>query len=124
MHSKPYADDPAFLAEILELLIAERKVAEVQISVNEAQADEMLVDRERLEYDDEDGTSVGSDVQRDQLKELAQRMELKVIEIDVALTRIDEGSYGRCDECYERIPKDRLRYQLPVFTCAACRSIV
>ena len=33
----------------------------------------MLVDRERLEYDDEDGSSVASDIQRDQLKDFATR---------------------------------------------------
>ena len=123
-HSKPYADDPDFLNELRTLLLEERGIAQSQIELSEAQADEMLVDRERLEYDDEDGSSVGSDVARDQLKEMALRLRLKVDEIDVALARVDDGSYGRCDECYERIPKDRLRYQVPAFTCAACRSIV
>ena len=123
-HSKPYAYDADLLAELRTLLLEQRAIAASQIDLSESQADEMLVDRERLEYDDEDGSSVGSDVARDQLKELALRLRLKVDEIDVALTRVDDGSYGRCDECYERIPKDRLRYQVPAFTCAACRSIV
>ena len=65
----------------------------------------MLVDRERLEYDDEDGSSVASDIQRDQLKDFAAALRLKVDEIDVALARIDDGSYGRCDECFEPISK-------------------
>ncbi len=47
----------------------------------------MLVDRERLEYDDEDGSSVASDIQRDQLKDFATALRLKVDEIDVALWR-------------------------------------
>jgi hypothetical protein len=33
----------------------------------------------------------------------ASLLRLKVDEIDVALARIDDGSYGRCDECYEAI---------------------
>jgi RNA polymerase-binding transcription factor DksA len=82
----------------------------------------MLVDRERLEYDDEDGSGVASDIQRDQMKEQAAMQSLKVAEIDVALSRVDDGSYGRCDECYETIPPERLRYQKPVFTCVDCRS--
>ena len=76
--------------------------------MSESEANEMLVDRERLEYDDEDGSSVASDIQRDQLKEFATALRLKVDEIDVALARIDDGSYGRCDECFEPISQPRL----------------
>ena len=107
-----------------ELLIAKRAELTGQISDFDDQADEMLVDRERLEYDEEDGSSLGSDIQRAQIKEMANRWRLEVDEIDIALARVDEGSYGRCDECYERIIKDRLRYQVPVFTCTDCRATV
>ncbi|MHB2028244.1 MAG: TraR/DksA family transcriptional regulator, partial [Acidimicrobiales bacterium] len=124
MHSKPYASDTAFLEELRELLLSTRAATNEQITVSESEANEMLVDRERLEYDDEDGSSVASDIQRDQLKEFATALRLKVDEIDVALSRIDDGSYGRCDECYEPISQARLRAQLPVFTCVSCRASV
>ena len=58
------------------------------------------------------------------LKDYATALRLKVDEIDVALARIDDGSYGRCDECYEPISQPRLRAQLPVFTCVSCRASV
>ena len=124
MHSKPYADSPEFLAELRELLLVTRNATNAQIVVSEAEANEMLVDRERLEYDDEDGSGVASDIQRDQLKEYAVALRLKVDEIDVALGRVDDGSYGRCDECFESISQARLRAQLPVFTCVSCRASV
>jgi DnaK suppressor protein len=124
MHSKPYADDAEFLEELRLLLSETREATKAQIAVSESQADEMLVDRERLEYDDEDGSSVASDIQRDQLKDFATALRLKVDEIDVALARLDDGSYGRCDECYEAISQPRLRAQLPVFTCVSCRASV
>jgi RNA polymerase-binding transcription factor DksA len=95
-----------------------------QIAISDDEANEMLVDRERLEYDDEDGSSVASDIQRDQIKEFASALRLKADEIEVALTRIKDGSYGRCDECYEPISKARLEFQLPVFTCVTCRATV
>ncbi len=124
MHSKPYANDTAFLEELRQLLRETSEATKAQIAVSESQADEMLVDRERLEYDDEDGSSVASDIQRDQLKDFATALRLKVDEIDVALARLDDGSYGRCDECYEPISQPRLRAQLPVFTCVSCRASV
>ena len=124
MHSKPYGNDPAFLAELRTLLLEAREVTKVDIAVMESEADEMLVDRERLEYDDEDGSSVASDIDRDQKKDFAALLRLKVDEIDVALARIDDGSYGRCDECFEPISKARLLAQLPVFMCVSCRASV
>ena len=102
MHSKPYAEDTEFLDELRQLLTETREATRAQIAVSEFQADEMLVDRERLEYDDEDGSSVASDIQRDQLKEFATALRLKVDEIDVALARLDDGSYGRCDSAMSR----------------------
>ncbi len=124
MHSKPYADDTAFLEELRLLLLQTRAATVAQIGISESEAKDMLDDRERLEYDDEDGSSVASDIQRDQLKEFASGLRLKVDEIDVALLRIDDGSYGRCDECFEAISQPRLRAQLPVFTCVSCRASV
>ena len=124
MHSRPYADDPEFLAELRTLLLEARTSTLHQIAVSDEEANEMLIDRERLEYDDEDGSSVASDIQRDQLKDFATALRLKVDEIDVALARVDDGSYGRCDECYEPISKPRLQFQVPVFTCVTCRASV
>ena len=106
------------------MLLETRESTNQQIAVSESEANEMLVDRERLEYDDEDGSSVASDIQRDQLKDFASALRLKVDETDVALARIDDGSYGRCDECFEPISKARLLAQLPVFTCVSCRASV
>jgi RNA polymerase-binding transcription factor DksA len=124
MHSKPYADEPEFLEELRQRLLETRAATNDDIVVMESEADEMLVDRERLEYDDEDGSSVASDIQRDQKKDLASLLRLKVDEIDVALARIADGSYGRCDECFEAISKPRLLAQLPVFMCVSCRASV
>ncbi|MEI6710194.1 MAG: hypothetical protein WCL17_04345, partial [Actinomycetota bacterium] len=123
-NSKPYAGDSAFLEEVRQLLVAERQVTAAQVADSDAKAEEMLVDRERLEYDDEDGSSVASDIERDQAKEYASQLRLKIDEIDVALSRIADSSYGRCDECYESIGRDRLRFQVPVFLCLKCRANV
>ena len=71
-----------------------------------------------------DGTvnTIVACARRAETRETALR--LKVDEIEVALARIDDGSYGRCDECYEPISKPRLQFQLPVFTCVTCRASV
>jgi len=42
--------------------------------------------------------------------------------IDYALRRIDEGTYGLCEECGERIPKPRLRIVPFATLCVSCQQ--
>jgi DnaK suppressor protein len=102
------------------LLLQTREEAQLEVDSLNAQAEEMLVDRQSVEYGD-DNMDVGSDLDREQKKELAERSIEKMREIADALIRVDEGTYGRCDDCYEAIPKDRLLSQIPVFLCVDCR---
>lgn len=46
--------------------------------------------------------------------------ELLIDEINAALARIDDGSFGRCEECGRAIRKDRLRALPYVRYCAKC----
>jgi RNA polymerase-binding transcription factor DksA len=43
-------------------------------------------------------------------------------QIDGALKRIEEGSYGRCDECGVRIPESRLEAIPYAAKCVRCAS--
>ena len=43
-------------------------------------------------------------------------------QIDGALKRIEEGSYGRCEECGEQIPKTRLEAVPYAAECERCAS--
>jgi DnaK suppressor protein len=96
-------------------------VSEVEALTN--QANELLVDREHIEYDGEANMDAGSDFDREQVKEQIERLDEKVLEIKDALAMVAEGSYGRCGNCYERIPKDRMRFQVPAFLCIDCRRL-
>ena|SRR2546422_5177999 len=40
--------------------------------------------------------------------------------IDVALTRIEAGEYGRCQDCEEPIPLERLEVLPTATTCVEC----
>lgn len=45
----------------------------------------------------------------DVLTTLSETARREVMQIDAALGRMDEGEYGRCIDCGEEIPVDRLR---------------
>jgi len=53
---------------------------------------------------------------------LAMRASAVVAEIDRALERIEDGTYGSCSRCGADIPYERLKAVPAAETCVACRS--
>jgi RNA polymerase-binding transcription factor DksA len=47
-------------------------------------------------------------------------VDLLLDEVEAALTRLDEGTYGVCAECGATIDDDRLSQVPTVMTCAPC----
>jgi RNA polymerase-binding transcription factor DksA len=51
---------------------------------------------------------------------LLQNQEQALEEISQALQRIEQGTYGRCEECHSAIPKARLQALPYTRYCVAC----
>ena len=43
-------------------------------------------------------------------------------EIDIALAKIKEGTYGVCEQCHSTIPKERLKALPHAALCVQCKS--
>jgi len=56
------------------------------------------------------------------LDRLDERMKKEIEAIDRALTRIETGSYGRCESCGKDIPVARLQALPTAMSCVACRE--
>jgi len=54
------------------------------------------------------------------LDRLDERAKREIEAIDLALTRIEAGSYGRCEGCGKAIPAARLEALPTATTCLAC----
>ncbi len=54
------------------------------------------------------------------LDRLDERAKREIEAIDRALTKIEAGSYGRCERCGKDIPVARLRALPAASTCLAC----
>lgn len=50
---------------------------------------------------------------------LVEELETRHEEVEEALEKIDNGTYGTCDECGEEIPLDRLEANPAARTCVA-----
>ncbi|MGD9126602.1 MAG: TraR/DksA family transcriptional regulator [Planctomycetia bacterium] len=53
---------------------------------------------------------------------LMQSEEQTLDQIEVALERIEDGTYGKCEECGARIPKARLNAIPYAVMCVKCAS--
>jgi len=63
-----------------------------------------------------------SDRERELRLRLSERGREKLREIEDALERIEEGSFGICDRCGCKIPKGRLKVMPFSTTCVGCKS--
>ncbi len=54
--------------------------------------------------------------------ETGRRRRQKLLQIEAALRRLDEGEYGYCQECGEDIAEARLEVDPAVLLCIACAS--
>lgn len=110
----PQHGDPGSLltaerAELVERLAALRAdVDGVHAASRDSNADD--------EHDPEGATIA---FERSQLHALARAARLRLDEVDAALVRLAEGSYGRCRTCGEPIAPGRLVARPAARTCLA-----
>ncbi len=60
--------------------------------------------------------------ERSELLSQIEQARTRVQQLDEALSRMDEGSYGVCAECGEPIQQDRLEVRPLSVTCVDCAS--
>jgi len=72
--------------------------------------------------DEADMATISIDSELEETLTKKQLQELQ--EIDYALGKIDDGSYGICEMCEEEIGLDRLKVKPQARYCIVCREIV
>jgi len=72
--------------------------------------------------DDADFAAASMDSSRDFQIYLNQKQELE--EINEALKKIEEGTYGICEMCEDEIQEDRLKIKPHAKYCIICREIL
>ena len=113
-----------FLHEQMALLREERATYEEQAAVLKAQADQMALEMEPgdIQFDDESGEGGTANIDRERDLALSAQARLAVDEIDHAMAKIANGTYGRCEGCGQPIPKARLKALPQARLCVACKS--
>jgi DnaK suppressor protein len=120
----PYAKEGKFLEEQTELLVIERDIYQEQATSLRAEADSLALEREPgdVQFDEESGEGGTVTVDRERNLALSGQAAIAVEEIDLAMERVVDKTYGYCERCYQPIPKPRLRALPYARLCVACKS--
>ena len=100
----------AFLDKQRQALLAERRRYTEHAERYEAEAEQLVSEREPgdVQFDEESGEGDSIAVERERALQISAREREEIAEIDAALARIDNGTYGTCVVSGKPIPKERL----------------
>ena len=75
-----------------------------------------------VQFDEESGEGGTANVDRERDLALSAQARVAVEEIDFALAKIKNGTYGMCESCGQPIVKARLQAIPHARLCVACKS--
>ena len=109
------------LAHALALLDEERQAA-LSLLATLTRDFTGIVDASADSNADDEHDPEGSTIafERSQVGALIDQAKQRLAEIEAARTRVDEGTYGRCEVCGEPIPDRRLEARPVARTCVGC----
>ena len=103
------------IERIREKLLAQRRALFEQV----ARAEDDLRGLDTNTHPETEEEAQGQNLAR-LLAQLDDRGNVELRTIDRALTLIEEGDYGTCEDCGERIPVERLEVLPTATTCVFC----
>lgn len=113
-----------FIAGQKAALLAERATYMKQAEELKAQADSLALEHEPgdVQFDEEGGEGGTSNVDRELDLLLSAQARASITEIDVALAKIENGTYGLCEQCGAVIPEARLEALPHASLCVSCKN--
>ncbi len=122
--SKAKAERTEFLSQQRQLLLDERSTYVESAAALKAQADSLALEHEPgdVQFDEEGGEGGTANVDREMDLHLSAQARATVLEIDRALAKIDDGTYGQCEQCGDPIPEPRLQALPHAALCVTCKS--
>lgn len=107
-----------------QLLIEKMKLEESLQKIKQIGLEESMVKSvEELSNYDNHPADLGSEMfEREKDFALQESMRNRLLKVDEALKRIEEGNYGYCLECGRLIPQERLEALPSTIMCLECKS--
>ena len=112
------------MADLRALLQAERDQARRRLDLLTRQFDGIVAAARDSNADDEhdpEGATIA--YERSQLDALVSQAQSSLVEIDAAIARLDDGTYGVCERCGEPIGTGRLEARPLARRCISCAAL-
>jgi DnaK suppressor protein len=110
-------------AALLDLLTAEHASTQAQIAALTRDLSGIIEASTSVATDDEhdpEGATIA--FERAQVAALLNRSRERLVDLDRAIERVDEGTYGVCERCGQPIAAERLAARPAARTCIRCAS--
>jgi RNA polymerase-binding transcription factor len=122
--SSPDTDFPPIEREsVRERLAAERASTSAQIAALNRDFDGIVEANALVAIDDEhDPEGSSTAFERAHVAALLAQARDHLADLDRALERLEQGDYGRCEECGEPIPAERLEVRPAASSCVRCAA--
>ncbi len=78
--------------------------------------------RSDVEFGDGFADAAAATAERTEVLGLIDNLHSVLVDVDAALARIQDGSYGICAKCGEEIGADRLEFRPSSIYCVRCKS--
>lgn len=113
-----------FLEDQRALLLSEREASLRQAESLRAEAEQLAEEMEPgdTQFDEESGEGATVNVERERDLALSAQARASADDVDVALAKIDRGTYGTCERCSQPIPRARLKAMPSATLCVGCKS--
>jgi DnaK suppressor protein len=113
-----------FLEAQLKALNVERATYLRHAESLQAEADSLTEDREPgdVQFDEESGEGDTLAVERERDLALSAQARASIEQIDLAIAKIEAGTYGKCETCGKPIPEERLEALPHAALCVTCKS--
>ncbi|MFE5187634.1 TraR/DksA family transcriptional regulator [Streptomyces sp. NPDC056628] len=106
------------------LLAADRDGTLQQISALSREYEGIVEANALVAVDDEhDPEGASTAFERAHVAALLSQTREHLNDLDHALERLESGDYGRCEQCGEQIPTERLEVRPAAKTCVRCASV-
>ncbi len=115
----------SFPSDVLNKLrgVLEEEKKSLSNRISELSAQDPFSDPNRLNDNAASDSEANEESSHDRFTALVAQLEEKVTEIDAALFRISDGSYGYCTNCKAQIDADRLSILPTAQLCLSCEKV-
>lgn len=112
--------ESAELEKYRALLDAEHTEVRHQLEESGANPDAESIDGMDLDFGFAD--SAQATAERSRVIALVETLRERLVDIDIAIGKLDTSAFGLCEICSEPIPSERLEAIPHVRLCASCKS--